>query len=168
MGDFKDRLTGSNGSRADWAAKVQILGSPARNWSLAFQPDMIEGFLRAHMAEVHWAEPKTENGETNIRFEYTFPPRWTDPKSFGTLRLDPTPGASFERLSYGMVHDLLEQLAAHHPENTDMVVVFSEFRAMVYTPGLPRDEAIFRLSDDVDPALSRALFPAEWGSEGQG
>ncbi|WP_299688044.1 hypothetical protein [uncultured Tateyamaria sp.] len=157
----------TDGPREHWCAKVQIMGSPAQNWSLVFQPETIETFLRARMARVDWSEQVTENGETTIAFDYAFPPNWTEGEAFGSLRLAPSPGASFEVLSYGMAYDLLEELARLHPENTDMVVIFSEFRALFHKVGLPRDEGIFRLSDDVHTRLSRMLFPLEWGSEDQ-
>lgn len=156
-----------DGPREHWCAKVQIMGSPKQNWSLVFQPEMIEAFLRARMARVDWNEAKTENGETNIRFDYAFPPNWTEGETFGSVRLDPSPGLSFEALSYGMAYDLLEDLEQSHPENTDMVVIFSEFRALFHEAGLSRDEGIRRLSDTVHERLSRMLFPTEWGSEDQ-
>lgn len=155
------------GPREHWCAKVQIMGSPANNWALVFDPGMIEGFLRDRMATVTWHGEEVDGGETNVRFDYTFPDGWTTGQTFGTARLAPTPGLSFEVLSYGMAYDLLEALAAQHPENTDMAVVFSEFRALFHQPGASREAGIFRLSDAVHERLSGLLFPTEWGVEAQ-
>lgn len=154
-----------DGPREHWCAKVQIMGSPANNWSLRFDLEMIEAFLRDRMAAITWHPEEVEGGDTNVHFDYTFPSGWTTGQTFGTVRLMPTPGLSFEVLSYGMAYDLLEALAAEYPQNTDMTVVFSEFRALFHQSGATREEGIFRLSDAVHERLSGLLFPTEWGVE---
>lgn len=160
-------LNGDNGPPEHWTAKVQILGSPDAGWNLNFQPSKIDAFLRTRMAHVTQHPEEDTDGEVNIRFDYAFPAPWTHDSNSATARLSPTPGLSFERLSYGMTYDLLEELAPLQPTGGQMVVVFSEFRVMIYTPGKPRDDALKSLINDVDIALGRLLFPSEWGSEDQ-
>lgn len=148
-----------------WCAKVQILGSPQKNWSLGFEPRQIEDFLRQHMEHVVFDDSVVEGGETNLRFRYRFPANWTETEASGTLRLAPAAGASFDALSYGMVHDLLEDLARGPKGNSSMIVVFSEFRVLHYTPGMSREDGIRWLCEAVDAELGKLFFPTEWGHE---
>lgn len=160
-------LNGDNGPPEHWTAKVQILGSPDAGWSLTFQPDMIDSFLRARMINVTQHPEEQGDGEVNVLFDYTFPAPWTHGSNSAAARISPTPSLSFERLSYGMTHELLEELAPLQAAEGQMVVIFSEFRVIIYAPGRPRDEALKSLIDDVDSALGQLFFSSEWGSEDQ-
>ncbi len=157
----------NDGPRENWISKVQLMGNPDNNWNLIFSATDIEGFLRERMASVVFKEANVSGREQEVRFTYRFQPGWIVSETHGTLRLDPSPGASFEVLSYGMIFDLVEMLATQYPENKGIVVVFSEFRAVIHRAGMQRDEGITRLSEAVDVELSRRLFPLEWGSEDQ-
>lgn len=159
MADTDILLGSADGPREHWLDRVQIMGSPEQDWSLSIDPDTVVTFLRTRMASVSASEPETTYGETNISLDYTFPPGWEISDSYGTIRLAPAAGLSFDRLSAGMTYDLLEHILQVHPENKDMVVIFGEFRALFYRAGMPRNEGIFRLQNALHLELSKTLFP---------
>lgn len=161
-----DILFGSSaGPREHRWDKVQIMGSPEQDWSLVFAPETVETFLRTHMPSVNVSAPDAGFGETNISLEYKFPPGWDIQESFGTIRTAPNGGLSFDALSYGMTFDLLEHILRVHPENKDIVVIFSEFRALFHRAGMPRNEGVFRLQNAFHVELTKTLFPDGWDDE---
>ena len=146
--------------------RVQIMGSPEQGWSLDVSAELIAAFLRAQMARASFSAARSVAGETVVGFDYRFPPGFELQDSFGSLRLAPVAGLSFDALGYGMTHDLLELLARHSARNKDMVVIFSEARALFHPIGMPRNEGIHRLLNACHLPLVRLLFPDRHGEGG--
>jgi hypothetical protein len=151
-----------SGPPEHWFSKVQIMGGPAMNWQMTVEPSLLETFLRQRMASLTWRAPKLLDGATVIEFDYEYPQGFLDEYGNGDLRMTPNTGIYFARLTYGWTYDLLEEIVGEHPENTQIVVAFDQFRALPYKPGLARHEGIFRLTEGYDIPLSKALFPEEW------
>ncbi len=151
-----------DGPREHLFAKVQIMGGPLMSWSMTLDPATVEQFLRSRMASVAFRPAETVMGDIIIDFSYVFHPGYIEAEGQGELRVAPSPGMMLDRITYGMCYDLLEAILQAHPENTQLIVAFEEFRALVYIPHLPRHEGIFRLTEDFDRPLSKALFPASW------
>jgi hypothetical protein len=143
-------------------SKVQIMGDPAMNWQMTVPPSLLESLLRQRMASLTWRAPALTNGETLIDFHYEYPQGFLDEHGDGEMRVTPNTGIYFARFTYGWTYDLLEEIVRAHPENTQIIVAFHHFRALPYTPGLPRHEGIFRLTEVCDIPLSKAIFPGEW------
>jgi hypothetical protein len=150
------------GPREHWFAKMQIMGGPAMNWQMTLDPPMVKAFLRQRMGSLTWGAPEMVNGETIIGFDYEWSRGYLDEHGNGELRITPKSGLYLARFTSGLSYDLLEDVVRAHPENTQIVVAFEHIRALPYTPGLPRYEGIFRLTDLCDIPLSKALFPGEW------
>jgi hypothetical protein len=162
MNDDPTPLGLPDGPREHWFAKVQIMGGPGMAWTMSLAPDTVESFLRLRMTSVSFTPEKIIDGQHLIDFAYTLPPGYIDTDGAGELRVSPAPGVSLQRLTYGMTYDLMEWILARQPSNTDLIIAFEGFRVLYYKPGLPRHEGIFRLTEDVDRALSAAMFPESW------
>lgn len=161
MADLDTKFT----ERARMMDQVQIMGSPDQNWSLNFEPERIEVFLRERMASVMIEPEETALGETSIGFNYSFPPGWGAADSFGSMRIAPQGGLSFHELAYGMMFDLLEELSRPPAANKDIVVIYNEFRAFFHRPGMPRNEGIHRLQNALHVELSKLLAPHAWAED---
>lgn len=159
MTDVDMPTGGTDIPRADRMDRVQIMGSPDQNWSLSFTQETVVTFLRARMATLEASEPETAFGETTIDLSYSFAPGAPIAESFGSIRLEPAGGLSFDSLSYGTTYDLLEHILRVHPENQNIVVIFGEFRALFHRAGMPRNEGIFRLQNAMHLELSKLLNP---------
>lgn len=96
MTDVDVSTDGADIPRADRMARVQIMGSPDQSWSLSFAPETIVTFLRARMASLEASAPETNFGETIIDLSYTFAPGASITDSYGSIRLEPAGGLSFE------------------------------------------------------------------------
>ncbi|WP_299688041.1 hypothetical protein [uncultured Tateyamaria sp.] len=165
MTDIDILFGNAAGPREHRWEKVQIMGSPEQDWSLVFTPEVVEAFLRSRMASVTVSAPETSLGETNIEIDYSFPPGWDIGESYGSMRTAPTGGLSFDALSFGMTFDLLEHILREFPQNKDIVVIFSEFRALFHRANMPRNEGIFRLQNAFHVDLTRTLFPQGAGDD---
>jgi hypothetical protein len=150
------------GPREYWFAKVQIMGGPAMNWQMTMTPSLLEAFLRQRMASLTWRTPQLLSGGTLIDFHYEWPKGFLDEHGDGEMRVTPNTGIYLARFTYGWTYDLLEEIVRAHSENTQIIVAFEHVRALPYSPGLPRQEGIFRLTEVCEIPLSKALFPGEW------
>lgn len=145
--------------RARTSEHVQLMGSPEQNWSLNFEPERIEAFLRERMASVVIEAVETAFGETTIGFDYSYPPGWEATDTYGTMRIAPQGSLSFYALAYDMTFDLLEELSCPPAGNKEIVVIFGEFRAFFHRPGMPRNEGIHRLQNATHIELTQVLMP---------
>ncbi|MEL7167001.1 MAG: hypothetical protein AAGL96_16145 [Pseudomonadota bacterium] len=145
---FKDRV-----------ARLQILGSPDRNWSLTVDTETLEQFLRASLARLDWPAPATDTDATRIAFDYDYHVAGGLCASSGSLQLVPEVSLSFDALPFGLAHHLLAFLHVSSPLNENMVIVIDDFRALFYRPLLRRDDGILRLNHAFDVDLTRVIFP---------